>query len=137
MQVNKLNRNETETDLEVNQIKQNFRKQDGEQKSKHSVEKFKTIACYRCSSPDHLRNDAGCPAINKECQRCGLLGHFDKCCRTKIVQNGKQKGVTKHKNQKKYAIAPSKVGDSSSSDDIFNISTKSDAVILLDVKWEI
>lgn len=36
--------------------------------------------CFRCDSPLHLANDKACPTRNKECQKCGKVGHFKKVC---------------------------------------------------------
>ncbi|CAB3979615.1 Hypothetical predicted protein [Paramuricea clavata] len=41
----------------------------------------------------HIRQDKSCPAISKTCKKCGLVGHFAVCCRTKAPKkpsNGKQ-----------------------------------------------
>ncbi|CAB4039297.1 Hypothetical predicted protein, partial [Paramuricea clavata] len=42
----------------------------------------------------HIGRDKSCPAISKTCKKCGLVGHFAVCCRTKAPKkpsNGKQR----------------------------------------------
>ncbi|XP_049871516.1 uncharacterized protein LOC126370600 [Pectinophora gossypiella] len=39
--------------------------------------------CYRCGSSRHLSFDSGCPAKDKNCLKCGIIGHFKDYCRTK------------------------------------------------------
>lgn len=46
----------------------------------------KQIYCYRCGNLDHIASFPRCPAIGKECSRCGQPGHFSKMC--KIVLKG-------------------------------------------------
>ncbi|XP_058817753.1 uncharacterized protein LOC131681064 [Topomyia yanbarensis] len=38
--------------------------------------------CSRCDRPAHIGRQ--CPALNKNCRRCGKLGHFESCCRQKM-----------------------------------------------------
>ena len=42
------------------------------------------ISCYRCGRSGHRSADANCPARNKKCDRCRLVGHFKKCCKTQL-----------------------------------------------------
>ena len=39
--------------------------------------------CFRCGSFKHLANFKECPALTKECSKCGKIGHFQACCKTK------------------------------------------------------
>ncbi|XP_021709564.1 uncharacterized protein LOC110679389 [Aedes aegypti] len=39
--------------------------------------------CSRCDRP--ANNGKQCSALNKNCRRCGKLGHFEACCRKKIT----------------------------------------------------
>ena len=40
-----------------------------------------TKECYRCANPAHKYTD--CPARNSKCGKCGKIGHWAKCCKTK------------------------------------------------------
>lgn len=42
-------------------------------------------ACYRCGKFNHLAKDPNCPAKKAHCRRCGLGGHFEAVCKTKLV----------------------------------------------------
>lgn len=44
-------------------------------------------ACYRCGARDHFKNNPNCPAKDKKCNRCKLIGHFRKLCKTKLTEN--------------------------------------------------
>ncbi len=39
-------------------------------------------SCYRCRGNDHFARDPKCPARNKKCEKCGILGHIAECCHT-------------------------------------------------------
>ncbi|XP_063904716.1 uncharacterized protein K02A2.6-like [Zophobas morio] len=45
-----------------------------------------------CDGEGHRASDEKCPARNKTCNKCGLIGHLDKCCRTKkkTTEQGKR-----------------------------------------------
>ena len=50
--------------------------------------------CFRCNMPGHIGCDKCCPARSKTCKKCGLVGHFAVCCRTKAPKKppkGKQR----------------------------------------------
>lgn len=42
--------------------------------------------CFRCGREGHLARDPSCPAKDKECRKCGNVGHFMSCCLTKPKQ---------------------------------------------------
>ena len=47
--------------------------------------KYQTTACTRCGrAPTHPPSQ--CPARSAECHRCHKRGHFQGCCRSKVVQ---------------------------------------------------
>ncbi|XP_058816725.1 uncharacterized protein K02A2.6-like [Topomyia yanbarensis] len=49
--------------------------------------------CFRCGSSGHYANDKKCPARKKTCDKCGLIGHFKKLCKTKKPAVDKKKKV--------------------------------------------
>ena len=50
-------------------------------------------ACYRCGSTNHLKNDPNCPAKDKKCNRCNLIGHYGKYCKTKLRVERNKKDI--------------------------------------------
>ncbi|XP_065079771.1 uncharacterized protein LOC135702672 [Ochlerotatus camptorhynchus] len=60
-------------------------------------EKKKEV-CFRCGNAGHFANDKGCPAKNKVCDKCKIIGHFRKMCRTKLED---KHGAAKNKQEKK------------------------------------
>src|SRR6218665_901086 len=65
------------TPLAVNFAKTEHRHDEKSQGSKS--------ACYRCGKFNHLAKDPNCPAKKAHCRRCGLGGHFEAVCKTKLV----------------------------------------------------
>ncbi|XP_029717333.2 uncharacterized protein K02A2.6-like [Aedes albopictus] len=57
----------------------------------------KKEVCFRCGNSGHFANDRGCPAKNRICDKCNLIGHFRKMCKTKL--DGKQIAAKKKKNR--------------------------------------
>ncbi|XP_058449424.1 uncharacterized protein K02A2.6-like [Malaya genurostris] len=43
----------------------------------------KKDVCYRCGNTGHFASDKRCPAKDKTCDRCNIVGHFHKMCKTK------------------------------------------------------
>ena len=43
-----------------------------------------TQSCYRCGKQNHMAKDPHCPAKKANCRRCGLIGHFEVVCKTKL-----------------------------------------------------
>lgn len=42
--------------------------------------------CFRCGRIGHYANDDD-PAREKQCERCHLVGHFRRCCKTKAKED--------------------------------------------------
>lgn len=40
-------------------------------------------SCYRCGRDNHLSFDSNCPAKDKKCSKCGIVGHFGDYCKTR------------------------------------------------------
>ncbi|XP_063931791.1 uncharacterized protein LOC135143781 [Zophobas morio] len=53
----------------------------------------KAFKCYRCDGEGHRASDEKCPARNKTCNKCGLIGHLGKCCRTKKKATEQRKRI--------------------------------------------
>lgn len=66
--------------------------------------------CYRCGDDEHYANDKNCPAKNKKCNECGLIGHFKMMCKTK--KKGREAANKKRPKKKVLQIQE----DSESSD---------------------
>ena len=50
-----------------------------------------SFRCYRCNNSGHKSNDTNCPAKDKKCRKCDLVGHFAIVCKTK--RNAKDRHV--------------------------------------------
>ncbi|XP_026746906.1 uncharacterized protein K02A2.6-like [Trichoplusia ni] len=46
--------------------------------------------CFRCGSSKHLSFDDSCPARERKCLKCGIIGHFKDYCRTKLQKRKTQ-----------------------------------------------
>ncbi|CAI6367348.1 unnamed protein product [Macrosiphum euphorbiae] len=102
-----------------------------EKKKQYKMEKLKTRskACYRCGNENHLKNDPSCPAKDKKCGRCGLIGHFKAYCRTKLPANTKEPGK-RYSQQMSRSNKINAVEEAKSDDEaiVFQISKKKDLV---------
>ena len=44
--------------------------------------------CFCCGYEGHYAKDKSCPARGKECTKCGRMGNFSACCKTKMDPHG-------------------------------------------------
>ena len=40
--------------------------------------------CLACGTSNHYLKDPSCPAKGEKCHLCSNIGHFEKCCLTKV-----------------------------------------------------
>ena len=45
--------------------------------------KYTGSKCYRCGYTGHQQSDPKCPAKDKICNKCNIVGHFSSVCKTK------------------------------------------------------
>ncbi|XP_049880106.1 uncharacterized protein K02A2.6-like [Pectinophora gossypiella] len=76
-----------------------------ERAGKEHDDKNNRSKCNRCGNAFHVTSDANCPAKGKKCNGCGKLGHFQRCCRTKLYQ---QKRKLEQEENKNYSKKPRK-----------------------------
>ncbi|XP_055523229.1 uncharacterized protein LOC129717378 [Wyeomyia smithii] len=57
--------------------------------------------CFWCGHSGHYANDDDCPARDKKCEKCHLLGHIKRCCNTKDANARKNKDGDSKKRHKK------------------------------------
>lgn len=76
--------------------------------------------CFRCGHSGHYANDDECPARDKRCEKCNLVGHFRRCCKTKRKELKEKKTARKGKNRhrsKVNQVASEDSGSEEGSDD--------------------
>ena len=80
-----------EPDQRVNAMKHQGKRKNGKKYAdkKHGEKKY-----YRCDGTGHLGRDKSCPALGKTCSKCGFLGHFAVCCKSKVP---KKRSSEKHR----------------------------------------
>lgn len=80
---------DTKKNVDVNRIQKrfsgkNYKERKGNDES-IAKETFKKKKCYRCGGPfPHTKK---CPAIEKKCNFCSKVGHFERCCLSKSKTN--------------------------------------------------
>ena len=62
----------------------------------------KSRSCFYCGASKYCFNRSQCPAVDHKCKRCGVIGHFEKVCRTQ-----KAREIREHNEEDDY---PSSVG---------------------------
>lgn len=50
-----------------------------------AVKEVRVVHCYRCGSSNHEGKSEMCPALQRSCDKCGLMGHFARKCKTKMT----------------------------------------------------
>ncbi|KAJ1206202.1 hypothetical protein NDU88_001611 [Pleurodeles waltl] len=60
---------------------------------KERYDKLEKLSCFRCGSLNHLASSSQCPAIVKECKKCGRVGQFAWVCK----DFKKNKSISKEK----------------------------------------
>lgn len=88
-------------------------------------------ACTRCGNPKHNADSTNCPAINKPCNKCGYIGHFQTCCKTRASKrknklgNNRSLKRTKTQHTDKSKATENSIAKSSEIDYIFHIDEDS------------
>ena len=78
----------------------------------HPRQKVKKLeSCQRCG----LQHGPSCPAKNVKCHKCSKLGHYARCCKTKIVTEVQKKTVMDESESSEEEFFIASVADSSSS----------------------
>ncbi|XP_053698782.1 uncharacterized protein K02A2.6-like [Sabethes cyaneus] len=85
--------------------------------------------CFRCGNVGHYANDRKCPAKSKVCDKCNLMGHFRKMCKTKRQQKASFNRASGGNSTKKQIRQVKSTGnqstesdtESSSDDDVQNV----------------
>ena len=91
---------------QVNKLTMNHRQEKGKERKDRKFKKERK--CYRCDGKGHLGKDRNCPALGKKCNKCGLLGHFSACCKTKTEKkpaNGANQISKEPVKEEYYAFA--------------------------------
>jgi ribosomal protein S27AE len=94
--------------------------------------KFKQRLCYRCGQSGHFARDQECPAHNNKCSKCGFLGHYPSCCKTKKEKRGQSSSDkdTGSKPKKGYGKKQNKVnqieGENTTSDEEYAFLLRGD-----------
>ena len=56
--------------------------------------------CFSCGCAGHKAKDPKCPAKNKKCNRCHMIGHFEKKCKTKQSRVKHERNRVRHLQEK-------------------------------------
>ena len=64
--------------------------------------------CWRCDGHGHFGRDPRCPARNRECTSCGLVGHYAAVCRQGAVGGDQHRGARSQRGQQHARSTPSR-----------------------------
>jgi len=92
-------------------------------------------ACYRCGKFNHLAKDPNCPAKKAHCRRCGLGGHFEAVCKTKLVPGKPQQNhfASHSKSVKKQVRCVEEQPIDDKPEYVFSLSQEEKGHVALDV----
>ena len=72
----KLNRCDIQETSGVELVNANFRRNE-----KQQSQSSRSLYCYGCGTRNHIHGSSKCPAANKKCLNCDIVGHFISVCR--------------------------------------------------------
>ena len=61
----------------------NNQEEKGKKQRSAITKKREEKKCYRCDGTRHLGGDKSYPAVGKTCSKCGFVGYFAVCCKSK------------------------------------------------------
>lgn len=76
--------------------KDNFR---NNKEVKDYTEEKRMPKCTRCGNFAHVSQGLPCPAKDKKCNGCGKLGHYQRCCKTKLFQQKRKFNQNQEKDK--------------------------------------
>ncbi|CAK1594433.1 unnamed protein product [Parnassius mnemosyne] len=93
--------------------------------------------CGRCGKATHNIQDPKCPAKEKKCHGCGKVGHYQRCCKTKLnrfkrkIEHEQEEDIRNNRNKRPRKDSSVNTLEDNDSQYIFNVND--DATIKCDV----